>query len=162
MKVSSRKLFWYGPVAAVLLVFSGVAAAEVRLLIGFENNEFKLEKVIKNNKKKRVSSSRTATKKPILPRLPNPANSKAYVAWIDRFGEELSRQPLRDPRLIHAPVGNNAMETNLEYRYQPQGVFFLIGPNDAASVKVILPVLVLPSDGGKRVYLEKIDWQIDL
>ena len=143
------------PVALALAsVSSGPAAAELRVLLAFDNDGYRVTRVVRDELPAAASAERSAGKPPapFSPAPIAPLYGEIRLIWIDREGRVLANRRAPDPRIAHpaAVAGEGMRRVALE-----RGAWLASGPDEAVTLLLRLPAraaLALPA----------AEWRFDL
>jgi len=133
-----------------MLAGSGVAAAELRVLLAFDEQGLRVARV-RGNDAPEPDLARPAGSPSPVNRARAAAFGDAVLLWRDVDGRVLLTTRFPDPRLGHAPTGTSLHDATTGGRVVlDSGAWQVRGPAAATRLDVRLPMHLLPALGAEE------------
>ena len=151
-----------GLAAALMLIgslaWSGAATAELRVLLAFDGEGYRVARVLRDGPPDEASGKRAAREWKSSPGAAPvaPVYGQIELTWLGREGRVLATRAAADPRIAHPAGRGDGSRPDAARRVAlTRGAWLVRGPNAAVTLRVRLPErpeLGLPSS----------EWRFDL
>lgn len=119
-----------------VLLFSGAAQAQLRVLVKFDETEHRIHRLVtvKSNNPELAQQLALHADELSADEL---RAGKVSVLWLSVDGAVLLRSAMEDPRITHAPL--SGADSNPTFVSLSEGAYMVSGPKSSAMLEIRLP-----------------------
>ena len=130
------------------LLFSGIAQAQLRVLVKFDEIEHRVHRLVTLK-----SNNPELAQQLALQDADGQSSGAVSVLWLSVDGTVLLRSAMEDPRIAHAPL--SGAHANPTYVSLSEGAYMVSGPKSSAILEISLPT-------NNTLGLQAQTWQFQL